>query len=76
MRKLGSVLILCAATVCFSGCAWRNLGPCYGIGCPSYALTKSAPGPSAENTAAPKSQHLKAKAQTAKAAQPQQNPGQ
>lgn len=43
MRKFRSVLLLCAATVSLSGCAWRNLGPCYGIGCPTFMMSKSAP---------------------------------
>jgi len=43
MKKVGSVLLLCAATLSLSGCAWRNLGPCYGIGCPTFMMSKSAP---------------------------------
>jgi endonuclease/exonuclease/phosphatase (EEP) superfamily protein YafD len=84
MRKFASVLMLCAAAMCFTGCAWRNTGPCYGIGCPAFATSASAP---AKNTAsvndpASKSQrNKKAQAQNtpatnAKPAQPQANSGQ
>jgi hypothetical protein len=84
MRKFASVLMLCAATMCFTGCAWRNTGPCYGIGCPSFATSGSAP---AKNTAsvndpASKSKGNKnAQAQNtqvtkSKPAQPQANSGQ
>ena len=79
MRKLGSVLILCAATLCFSGCAWRNLGPCYGVGCPTFTMSESAPGPNSAVASAPahKWWHLKkAQAQNTKTAQPQTNSGQ
>jgi hypothetical protein len=43
MKKVGSVLLLCAATLSLSGCAWRNLGPCYGVGCPTFMMSKSTP---------------------------------
>jgi hypothetical protein len=79
MRKLGSVLVLCAATVCLSGCAWRNLGPCYGMGCPTFMMSKSAPPPSgtAQNAASAKSAHGKnAQAAKAQTAQTPTNPGQ
>jgi len=79
MRKLGSVLILCAATVCLSGCAWQNSGPCYGIGCPTFMMSKSAPPPSgtAQNVTPAKSGHKKnAQAANARTAQPPTNPGQ
>ena len=76
MRKLASVVILCATTVCVAGCAWRNLGPCYGAGCPSYAVEKGATSPSAVNTRAPKPRHQKAKDHTAKVAEPPQKSGQ
>jgi hypothetical protein len=76
MRKLASILILFAATVSFSGCAWRNLGPCYGAGCPSYAVAKTAPSPSVQNTPAPKAKHQNAKDQPATVVEPQQKPGQ
>jgi hypothetical protein len=42
MRKLRNLMILCAVAGSLSGCAWRNLGPCYGIGCPARSST-SAP---------------------------------
>ena len=42
MRKLRNLMILCAVAGSLSGCAWRNLGPCYGIGCPAWSST-SAP---------------------------------
>jgi hypothetical protein len=79
MRKLGSVLLLCAATVCLSGCAWRDLGPCYGAGCPTFMMSKSAPPPSGTvvNSAPAKSGHNKnAQAANAKAAQTTTHPGQ
>jgi len=37
MRKLRNLLILCAAASGLAGCAWRNLGPCYGVGCPAWS---------------------------------------
>jgi hypothetical protein len=77
MRKLGSLLILCAATMCFSGCAWRNLGPCYGVGCPAYTMSGGAP---VQKTASNPGSHWwhkkKAQSQNATAAQPQPNHGQ
>ena len=84
MRKFASVLMLCAATMCFTGCAWRNTGPCYGIGCPSFATSASAPAKNtgSVNDPASKSQRNK-KAQTqntqvskTKPAQPPANSGQ
>ena len=61
MRNLRNVLILCAAALSLSGCAWFNPGPCYGVGCPSYVANKNAPSQTAQNTAAPKkAKHQKA----------------
>ena len=54
MKKVGSVLLLCAATLSLSGCAWRNLGPCYGIGCPTFMMSKSAP-PASQTAVNPRS---------------------
>ena len=79
MRKLGSVMLLCAATVCLSNCAWRDLGPCYGAGCPTFMMSKITPPPSgtAQNAPAKKSRHNKnAQAANAKASQAPTNPGQ
>lgn len=79
MRKLGIGLVLCAATMCLLGCAWRDLGPCYGAGCPTFMMSKSAPPASgtAANAAPAKSKHTKnAQAANAKAAQTPTNPGQ
>ena len=42
MRKLRNLLILYAVAGSLSGCAWRTLGPCYGIGCPAWS-SNSAP---------------------------------
>jgi hypothetical protein len=50
MKKLASILILCAATLSLSGCAILNFGPpCYGVGCPALGLSKS--GQDQKNTA-------------------------
>jgi hypothetical protein len=43
MKKVVSVVILCLSTLCLSACAILNVGPCYGVGCPTFASTKSAP---------------------------------
>ncbi len=48
MKKLGTVLILCACTLPISGCA---IGPCYGVGCPAFESSKSAPPAPATATA-------------------------
>ena len=79
MRKLGSVLILSAVTIYFSGCAWRNLGPCYGVGCPSFTLSKGAPAPTSATASDPgrkPRRDKKAHANNTKPAQPQTNSGQ
>ena len=79
MRKFGSLLVLCAVTVGLSGCAWRDLGPCYGAGCPTFMMSKSTPPPSGTvaNVAPAKSKHSKnAQAANVKAAQTPTTPGQ
>jgi hypothetical protein len=43
MKKVVSVVILCLSTLCLSACAILNVGPCYGVGCPAFASTKSVP---------------------------------
>jgi len=58
MRKLRNVLILCAIAAGLAGCAWRNLGPCYGVGCPAWSSSGAPPQKSASAAApAPKSKH-------------------
>jgi len=58
MRKLRNVLILCAVASGLGGCAWRNLGPCYGVGCPAWSSTSAPQQKSASDTTpAPKSKH-------------------
>jgi hypothetical protein len=42
MTKFESILLLCAATVCLSGCALRSSGPCYGPGCPTFMMGSQA----------------------------------
>jgi hypothetical protein len=63
MKRAGSVLILCLASLCLSACALRNAGPCYGIGCPAFTLSKSAPDQSGtpQHAQTKKSRHQKAK---------------
>lgn len=39
MRMLRNILILGATAASLSGCAWFNVGPCYGIGCPAYVTS-------------------------------------
>ncbi len=71
MRKLRNILILCATAASLSGCAWFNTGPCYGVGCPTYATSggqKDQPKSSAK-AAAPK-KHKEAPAQAADVAEP------
>jgi len=76
MKKAGSVLILCLSSVCLSACALRNAGPCYGIGCPAFTLSKSA-----QDQQPATSQHAQnhkfwhRKATNAVAAQPQAKQG-
>jgi len=58
MRKLRNLLILCAVAAGLGGCAWRNLGPCYGVGCPAWSSSGAPPQKSAATTTpAPKSKH-------------------
>jgi hypothetical protein len=58
MGKLQKLVILCALGTSLTGCAWHNSGPCYGIGCPSWATaapqgTPAAPPKSAADPAPP-----------------------
>jgi hypothetical protein len=54
-KKFSIVLVLCASTLCLSGCAWfHETGPCLGMGCPGNAPGHSAKAPSAT------AQHAKA----------------
>jgi len=79
MKKFGGFLLLCAATVSLSGCAWRNLGPCYGIGCPTFMMSKSAPPASQTAVTSPGAKpgdNDSARASGAKAATTPANPGQ
>lgn len=87
MKKLGGVLLLCAAAVWLSGCAWLNLGqgPCYGAGCPHSILDNSSQATNTASASAPahkwwwpfkKKQSQNAQAQAAKPAQPAANTGQ
>ena len=56
MRILRNILILGATAASLSGCAWFNVGPCYGIGCPSYVTSspQTDQTKSSANIAAPK----------------------
>src|ERR1700728_2457642 len=51
MGKLQKLVILGALATSLTGCAWHNSGPCYGIGCPSWA----AAAPQGAAAAPPKS---------------------
>ncbi|HXQ26148.1 MAG TPA: hypothetical protein VN822_07060 [Candidatus Acidoferrales bacterium] len=71
MKRAGSILILCLSSLCLSACAFRNAGPCYGIGCPAFAPSKSAQdqsGNTSQHAQSRKFWHRKAK--NASAAQP------
>ena len=79
MKKVGSVLLLCAATLSLSGCAWRNLGPCYGVGCPTFMMSKSAPPASQTAVNSPRATpdyNDSARASSAKASPTSTHPGQ
>jgi hypothetical protein len=41
MRMLRNLLILGATAASLSGCAWFNVGPCYGVGCPAHVTSNS-----------------------------------
>jgi hypothetical protein len=56
MGKLQKVVILGVLATSLTGCAWHNSGPCYGIGCPTWATaapqrTAAAPPKSAADPA-------------------------
>jgi hypothetical protein len=51
MGKFQKLVLLGALTTSLAGCAWHNSGPCYGIGCPTWAT--AAPQKSSSNVAQP-----------------------
>jgi hypothetical protein len=54
-KKFSIMLVLCAATLCLSGCSWfRETGPCLGMGCPGHSAK-------APNTKAANAQHANPK---------------
>ena len=71
MRMVRNVLILCATAASLSGCAWFNMGPCYGVGCPAYATSSGQKDQtkSSANVAAPKP-HKAAPEQAVEVAEP------
>ncbi|HTA53044.1 MAG TPA: hypothetical protein VK757_09660 [Candidatus Acidoferrum sp.] len=56
MGKVQKLAVLSALATSLTGCAWHNSGPCYGIGCPTWATaapqgTAAAPPKSADDRA-------------------------
>jgi hypothetical protein len=37
MRQLQKLVISATLAMSLTGCAWHNSGPCYGVGCPTWA---------------------------------------